>query len=293
MKQLMDKFIAYGTFTVVFFLHIYFALLLCTQTALAEETAAPVPAPVKVEKVQKVEKAAKAPVASKMELTDVTPPQPPKPPKPSKMKLDDDIKINFDMKNGVTVKGLNKVIEKAEKMDRRRQHDDDEDATDNDEGDDDDSGSNSRHIYVNNRINDFPGKSAAVAVPIGFFILVILYFKHKSRREYMETVRLLVEKGQPIPPDLLNSLNPSGLERMTSSPQWEGYQSHLIKGLKPMFWGIGIFLFFVFEHFDAVPWFFGVAFILIGAYHVVRSHLIQKEKEKNPTPPVAPAVEKK
>lgn len=313
MKDLKDKIVGYVTFTIVFFLHVYFALLLGTKSAWAQETAAtPAPAPAKVEKVEKTDKsktvdAAKPAPAVAGDEALKAPPRPPKAPKPPKL-TDTEINIKIDPKEGLSVKGMDKMIEKLEALDRRHRGDE----ADEDDGDQD-VNIDENGVHIRKRVHvhgDDEEESAAhleyrkakekadtlveIVVPAIVFgtifgiIGLFMFFRYKARRESLETVRMFLEKGQPIPAELMDSLKTGSAK--SSGGEWDGYQSHVLKGLKPIFWGLGIALFFICAHFDVAEWMFGLIFVLIGGYHVTKSYLIQKEKEQNPQPVVDPAA---
>jgi len=260
MKQFIRKALACTTFTVVFFLHIYFALLLTTRQALAQEGT---PEPAQIEKV------------------DAAKPAPPKPPAPPKINLDEDINIKLDMKDGLTIKGIDKVIEKAKELEK---YEDEH----GEMGDDEDAHEHVRrekHVRIEHQGQDWED----ILVPIGFFAMImgIVYLvissKNKARREYLETIRLMVEKGQPIPEDLMKSVT-----KRAHGFDTEQYHSHLIKGLKPIFWGIGVLVFFISTSISG-PLFLATIPMVVGAYFVTKSYLIEKEKLKNPQGPVDPA----
>ena len=52
----------------------------------------------------------------------------------------------------------------------------------------------------------------SVLVPIVLFLCAfgfgayVIYAKHRTRREYLETIKTLVQNGQPVPPELLSGL---------------------------------------------------------------------------------------
>ncbi|PHY19984.1 DUF6249 domain-containing protein [Caulobacter sp. BP25] len=54
-----------------------------------------------------------------------------------------------------------------------------------------------------------------IIVPIGAFAMVVaivvlpFYFKSKERREMQATVRAAIEKGQPLPPEVIETLTKS------------------------------------------------------------------------------------
>lgn len=286
MKRVLNSLAAGITFITVFFLHIYFALLVFTKPALAQTTTEPVAAEASAGKAEKV------PAPPKNLVVPKPPKAPPKPPAPPEIEESTDINVKFDMKNGVEIKGLDKVIEKLERLEKLEKlgklsgstvnvEEVVEDAVQSALDHNEDRREERRERRRERRGYDGPG--VAILVPLGFFALifavVFLYLNHRqrSRREYLETVRLLVEKGQPIPPDLMQNLNP---HKAADSVEWNNlYQSHLIKGLKPIFWGVGIMMFFVFNSYNVTEWFFGFVCILVGAYYIVRSHLIQKEQK--------------
>lgn len=54
-----------------------------------------------------------------------------------------------------------------------------------------------------------------IFIPLGAFVMVIaivvlpFYFKSKERREMQATVRVAIEKGQPLPPEVIETLTKS------------------------------------------------------------------------------------
>jgi len=280
MTELKDKIIGYTTFTIVLFMHVYFALLLGSRTAFAAETA---PAPAKVEK-------SVAPAASPQAAA-----------APDKSVTDTEINIKVDPKDGVSVKGLDKLVEKLDALDKHHKVDSDATEVDKDDNgalrinkrfhigrvDEDDSDDDGGSLKIG--IGGARGSIAEeVILPIAVVAIVFspivafFFFQYRTRREAMETVRMFLEKGQPIPPDMMEVLKKGGSVSGGAS-EWDGYQSHILKGLKPIFWGLGILLFFVMEHFGAKTMYsLGMICILVGVYHVTKSYLIQQEKNKTP-----------
>jgi len=113
-------------------------------------------------------------------------------------------------------------------------------------------------------------------------IFMVFYFRARSRKEALATIRLMVEKGQPVPPDLLATLtgvnHNSSVAGATLSSGTS--KSFLLSGLKPIFWGIGIILFFIFNRLDSGPWFIGMIFILVGLYHMTKTYLISETQNQ-------------
>lgn len=60
-----------------------------------------------------------------------------------------------------------------------------------------------------------PGELVPLLVPLGFFVSVIgivsliLFAVHRKNRLLHETIRAMIEKGQPIPPELLKPQEPA------------------------------------------------------------------------------------
>lgn len=64
-----------------------------------------------------------------------------------------------------------------------------------------------------------------ILVPLGFFaflaaiILVPGYYKQKNRERLHETLRIAYERGQPVPPELIDSLQTDQQVEFRSTPE--------------------------------------------------------------------------
>ena len=105
-----------------------------------------------------------------------------------------------------------------------------------------------------------------ILVPLGAFALVAVLVgmgdlaKHRARELRHQTIRFMVDKGQPVPPELLNDpakAPPPGTD--------------LSRGVKLISLGVGIcaFLYLVSER----AWSLGLVFIALGIGYVVAHKL--------------------
>jgi len=96
---------------------------------------------------------------------------------------------------------------------------------------------------------------AGILTPFIFLAVVIsciLYFKHRRNRMLHETLRTMIDKGVPIPPELIV---PPGRQFRRSA------NSDLRNGLIMVGLGIGIFMFHL--RFGWIPIFIGLAFLVV------------------------------
>ncbi len=250
-------------FVTVIFMHIYFVLILLAKPALATE----------VEVKQPAAKAATTVTETK-----------------AVVEGEDEINIKLDLKNGLTVKGLADVVQKLEALDKKKKGSfkidengvqitgmtDDETET----GDKDESVT----PYPVRMARGLISQLAEIIVPSLFFICVfgfagyMVYAKNRTRREYLETIRTLAQSGQPIPPDLLTSMNSKSSMGKVLAPDRDKYDANAIQGIKYIFLGIGFCGFMILISEGHVAYAIGFLFIVIGAFHIYTSQLIQKQK---------------
>lgn len=112
------------------------------------------------------------------------------------------------------------------------------------------------------------------AIPIvgilvgGAITISIFYLQHRENKALHETARLALEKGQPIPPELLDQLN--GKTELRAEVRREP-TNDLRTGLILVAVGAGIYVFFAamsvqsLRYLGAIPGFIGVALLLYGS----------------------------
>ena len=128
--------------------------------------------------------------------------------------------------------------------------------------------SSDRHHSSSTSNND--DDMAWLAVPIVFIVFfaifgmpvlivaVILYFSFSKNRAMHKTVRMMVEKGQPVPEALLNP------------PPVVRQRSDLRRAIKWMLWGVGLMIFFgAMGGWDGGPWALGIIPFMIGIGYLV------------------------
>ena len=103
-----------------------------------------------------------------------------------------------------------------------------------------------------------------------------LYFKHRQRQMWHETVRLALEKGQPIPtqaaPEFIRERAPHGGMEMN--------HHDLRGGLVLMAVGLGLYWFI--GPVGYIPGFIGVALVV---YALINRLFPEKKSDQPPTPP--------
>jgi hypothetical protein len=106
---------------------------------------------------------------------------------------------------------------------------------------------------------------AACAFPVAIVVLSLaLFFQYRKRKLLHETLRLMIEKGQPIPPELINepgmnySYAPPNRSDLRRGLIWLGIGLALILG-DPNFQGSGGFHM---GKIGLIPLFIGVAFLI-------------------------------
>jgi len=113
---------------------------------------------------------------------------------------------------------------------------------------------------------------AIFGTPI-LIVAVILYFSFSKTRALHRTVRLMVEKGQPVPEALLNP------------PPAQRQRSDMRRGVVLLMIGLGVMLFFgAVNDWEGGAWSIGLIPFLIGAGYLLVWKL---EGKKDNVPPVA------
>lgn len=114
-----------------------------------------------------------------------------------------------------------------------------------------------------------------ILVPISFFaalaavIVIPRYFKSKEREQMQSTIRAAIERGQPLPPELIEVMTRNVRPRPSSS-------SDLRAAIVWLAWGLGIAGFFVAGSYEwanemlplayigAIPIFIGAAYLIMA-----------------------------
>jgi hypothetical protein len=114
--------------------------------------------------------------------------------------------------------------------------------------------------------SDIPGQvPLIVAIVFGCpvaIVAIILYYRHRKNRLLHDTLAKAIEKGAPIPPELLAPDKPR--------------KSDLRRGLTLVAIGVGVTIFFVAEREDA--WGLGMIPLLIGIGYLIAWKLEQKKQ---------------
>ena len=122
-----------------------------------------------------------------------------------------------------------------------------------------------------------------ILVPLGFFAMVVAivalptYLKSRDQREIQQTIRHAVDKGQQLPPDLLESVTRAfAKKRATAHTDLRAGVLWLAVAL-----GIGTTFSFLGYQFDedlmgmaawaAIPGFIGLAFILLSFFNKTKA----------------------
>ncbi len=105
-------------------------------------------------------------------------------------------------------------------------------------------------------------------------VAVILYFGFSKTRMKHRTIRMLVEKGQPIPPELLAPPTPTVRQR-----------SDMRRGVVLLMVGLGIMLFIgAASDWEGGGWALGIIPFLIGAGYLLVWRLDSKKDKPPPLP---------
>lgn len=272
MKQVFEKIMASLSFLLVFCLHVYFALLVGTKPALAADTDGAKETTIKLG-VGGTDKPAlkneiiikdKAGESAEVAVTTVTE-------EAAATEADDEegdasgLSIKINGQNGITIKGSEKLVEKLQKLEEKIEAKIEE-----------------REEVIESSI----GKTLEnVLVPIMIFFIsfgfagYVVYSKQRTRKEYLETIRTLAQNNQPIPQELLTNLNASSAMDFNNKIKNMNYgDPSAIHGIKYLFIGVGIAGFMLLMDWSA-PVAFGFMFLIIGGYHMMKSHLLQKQAE--------------
>lgn len=119
-----------------------------------------------------------------------------------------------------------------------------------------------------------------VLVPLGLFAMIVAivgiptWFKSRDRREMQGTLRAAIEKGQPLPPEVIDALSkdaaksPSAARDMRVGVIWLA----IAIGVTTFGWALNFAtgdseVFYVMAGLAAVPGFIGLAFIVLSFFN--------------------------
>lgn len=273
MKQILEKLVASLSVLIVFCMHVYFVMLLGTKPALAAETEKA--STVKVEMIDANGKTKTNDI--KIQAADQTDDSADG--AATTAVTEDDTKglnIRINKDEGITITGSEKLVEKLKDLEKSIEEK-----------------VNERETVI--AAGDSFGKTLEnVLVPIMIFLIsfgfagYVVYAKQRTRKEYLETIRTLAQNNQPIPPELLASLNTSS-DMGFNRNKWNN-DPNSIQGVKYLFIGLGIAGFMILIDDYSVAAALGYMFAVIGGYHIVKSNLLQKKMEASKTQAVVPEV---
>ena len=119
-----------------------------------------------------------------------------------------------------------------------------------------------------------------ILIPISFFAMIAAivvlprYFRSRSKEQLLQTLQTAYEKGQPVPPDLIESLSaePRLASRSPAERAYNDVRSGIVSvavalGLVVLGWGFSYEedeAFYVFAGIAAIPGFIGLALIALG-----------------------------
>ena len=265
MRSLIKNIATGVVFLSMALMHVYFVLLLLAKPALAAQMASPAQ-----QEVDVVEKTVEA--------------------------SDSDINIKMDLKDGITVKGLKGALKQLKHMDANSENgkveitEDGIKFTKSTEGDNSDTVSISTP-HMASTISDI---LEDVVVPVVLFLCIFgfaayaVHAKQRTRREYLETIKALAQSGQPIPPELMNSMNAGIGSGKLLAPGKGNYDSNALQGVRYIFYGIGISGMMILLSKGEIAYAIGFFFIVMGAFHIYTSQLEQKQKPiETPATPTA------
>jgi hypothetical protein len=117
----------------------------------------------------------------------------------------------------------------------------------------------------------------ALGVPLGAFSMAVAivalvgYFKHQARKQRAELIRLALEKGQPLPPGLLESPGPA--------------RNDLANGIRTIFAGLGLGLFLWLFKPERSLWAVGLMVAIIGLGQLVAHYASARQAPATPGGP--------
>lgn len=147
-----------------------------------------------------------------------------------------------------------------------------------------------------NKTNEWADILEDVLVPIVLFLSAFgfagyfVYAKSRTRRDYLDTIKALAQSGQPIPPELLANMSATVGAVKPSSAGQTVYDANAMQGAKYIFWGIGIAGMMTLISNGNIAYAIGFLFIMMGAFHIYTSHMLQKQKATDTTSATTPEI---
>lgn len=131
----------------------------------------------------------------------------------------------------------------------------------------------------------------AVGIPLGSLAFAALivglvgYFKNLERMRRHETIRLALEKGQPLPADLLND------DESPAAPALGPAARHrdLARGIQWIFVGVGLSLFLWIFKPERPLWSVGLILLFVGLGKLVSHAVTGRQPPATPGNPAAKA----
>jgi hypothetical protein len=135
------------------------------------------------------------------------------------------------------------------------------------------------HLALFSTLFDSFGNSLiAIVIPLAVFAVggvmgfCGMYFHHQQKKLLHETARLALEKGQPIPPEIIAELSDASHLKTADREQ---PRNDIRAGLILVGVGVGLYMFFAamslnsFRFLGTIPGFIGVALLLYGAVAIL------------------------
>jgi hypothetical protein len=131
---------------------------------------------------------------------------------------------------------------------------------------------NSAHIVITDDDKTIGGVLVALVVPLAgiictfgmpvVIVVAFLYFRHRRRRETLDMVRECLNKGVPVPPELLAGVDADAPGIRVDAQT--GCKSDFRRGFKLAFIGLGVSLALYFNDPHSTDWCWGLIPLVMG-----------------------------
>ena len=270
MTQMIKNVTAFMGFGFVAFMHVYFVLLLLAKPALAEE---------KVQKVVVETTATGASISSATPTPSTTSDSAAATESKVNDNVVDDNEFTFKINDK---KGTVRIDKSGIQISNFKKGNDEDEASD-------DLAAVVSSLGKHGAFNKWSMILQNVLVPIVLFLSAFgfagyfVYAKSRTRRDYLETIKALAQSGQPIPPELLANMNATVGGGKTPLAGQTPYDANTMQGVKYIFWGIGIAGMMTLISNGNIAYAIGFLFIMMGAFHIYTSQMMQKQKATDTT----------